>query len=538
MDTQTGPLPPWGHLSLPHAIEFYRDSLAQAYRSPLPDGGIAGELGFNAIMARIASQDLFFLLTDVLNRKDMDHPWIYERCREVQAEPDGFLDLWARYHYKSTIITFGLTIKDIIEDPEVTFGFFSHTRPIAKQFLRQIMQEMENNPKLPLLWPNIFWEKPRSQAPKWSEDDGIIVKRKSNPKECTIEAWGLVDGQPVSKHFKKMVYDDLVSPESVTTPEQIAKTTKGWELSSNLGTMEGSPKRYAGTRYHLFDSYADIQKRGAAKPRVHPATLNGREDGEPVLMSRKKLADERINQGPYTFAAQMLLNPVADKVMGFKEEWLKYAVVDRTNAKRELNRYLICDPASEKRAKARKDPDYTSMWVIGVGAAKHYYLLDGIRDRLSLTGRAKALIGLHRKWQPMATGYEEYGMQADIEYIKTKQEDELYQFPITPLGGSIPKNDRIKRLIPVFEGGRFFIPKTLLYKDHTGATVDLVRVFREEEYLSFPVLAHDDMLDCLARILDVELSLVWPDPEQPVEAQGFDYHEIEEARAGPDWTVA
>ena len=32
----------------------------------------------------------------------------------------------------------------------------------------------------------------------WSLDGGLVVKRKSNPKEATVEAWGLVDSQPTS----------------------------------------------------------------------------------------------------------------------------------------------------------------------------------------------------------------------------------------------------------------------------------------------------------------------------------------------------
>jgi hypothetical protein len=68
------------------------------------------------------------------------------------------LDLWAREHYKSTVITFALTIQDILNDPEITVGIFSHTRPIAKAFLRQIKQEFETNEDLKAGFPTCCGE--------------------------------------------------------------------------------------------------------------------------------------------------------------------------------------------------------------------------------------------------------------------------------------------------------------------------------------------------------------------------------------------
>lgn len=177
----------------------YYDTLFAALRA---EEGAAVEA-----LAKLGRQDLFFLLTRLLGRKDINRDWLFDRCREVQADPDGHLDLWSREHYKSTIITYGLTIQDILNDPEVTIGIFSHTRPIAKAFLKQIMQEFERNQLLKDLYPDVLWQEPRKEAPSWSLDNGIIVKRKTNPKEATIEAWGLVDGQPTSKHFTRLVYD-------------------------------------------------------------------------------------------------------------------------------------------------------------------------------------------------------------------------------------------------------------------------------------------------------------------------------------------
>jgi hypothetical protein len=148
--------------------------------------------------------DLFFLLTVLCKRKDLNHDWLFARCREVQAAPNGFLDLWAREHYKSTIITFGLSLQDMLashgEDPEpryggreVTIGILSYNRPEAKKPLRQIKQECETNADLKALFPDVLWENTK-HSPKWSEDDGLIFRRKTNPKEATVEAHGLVDG--------------------------------------------------------------------------------------------------------------------------------------------------------------------------------------------------------------------------------------------------------------------------------------------------------------------------------------------------------
>ena len=173
-------------------------------------------------MTRTACQtDLFWLLVYGLGRADANNDFVFDRCAEVQASPNGHLDLWAREHYKSSIITFALTIQDILNDPEVTIGIFSHTRPIAKGFLRQIKREFDGNETLKALFPEILWAKPDKEAPKWSEDDGLVVKRLGNPVPSTVEAWGIVDAQPVSRHFSHMVYDDVVTAGSVTGPDMM-----------------------------------------------------------------------------------------------------------------------------------------------------------------------------------------------------------------------------------------------------------------------------------------------------------------------------
>jgi len=466
----------------------------------------------------LCRNDLYFLLRYTLNRPDCEKRWLYDRCCEVESAPDGYLDLWAREHYKSTIITYARTIQDILithgDDgigTPVTVGIFSHTRPNAKAFLKQIKREFEGNAVLKEIFPDIFW-KNTADAPKWSEDDGLILKRKTNQKEATIEAWGLVDGQPTGKHFSLLVYDDVVTRESVNTPEQIAKTTEALELSYALGA-EGGARRFIGTRYHFNDSYKALIDRGTAKPRIHTATNDGTPTGEPVLMSVQSLKERRRDMGPYTFACQMLQNPVADNTQGFKRDWIKYH--EGVNSDK-LNVYILVDAASGKK----KGNDYTAMWVIGYGTDGNVYVLDMVRDRLNLTERARRVMDLHRKWKPVRFGgvrYERYGLMADIEHLKGIMTQEGYNFEVTEVAGQAPKIDRIRRLIPWFEQGRIYLPRTMNVTATDGRVFDLVRDFIEEEYMAFPVSVHDDMLDALARLAEPDLALKKPNKEGKVE---------------------
>ncbi len=418
----------------------------------------------------LARTDLHYLIRWVFKRKDFDHPWLIERCREVQANPNGCLDLWARDHRKSTIITYALTIQDILashgDDPlpkwnglEPTFGIFSHTRPIAKKFLRQIKHEFETNKGLKELFPDILWDNPQKQSPKWSEDDGIVLRRKSNPKEATVEAWGLVDGQPVGAHFNVRVYDDVVTRASVNTPDMIAKTTESWELSQNLGTTDGF-ERYIGTRYAIFDTYQEMMTRGAAKVRLYPATDDGTESGTPVFLTPAQLAKKRRDMGATTFSAQMLQRPVSKGTATFDIEHLKFADV----RPRTLNVAILGDPAHSKR----KGSDRTAILVIAKDAQRNLWLLDGYNHKMNLKERWDALSTLRRKWmnEPGVTGlligYERYGLQADIEHFKTQMELAEDVFDIEELNwpkeGPGAKDDRIARLRPDFERRRFNIP--------------------------------------------------------------------------------
>jgi len=218
----------------------------------------------------------------------------------------------------------------------------------------------------------------------------------------------------------------------------------------------------------------------------------GRKPGEPLWPEwfTEQMRDTAKRE-PRTWSALYQQEPRPIGGGEFKAEWLNYWQKQPvTGAK-----VILVDPSS---GKSKKHGDFTSMWVIGCGVDGNDYVIDGIRDRLNLTERTEELFKLVRRYRPAAVGYEQYGLQADIEHIKTEQERQQYRFRIIELGGAMKKEDRIRRLIPQFQRGMVWMPKSMPRQMSDGNTRDIMVDFTSE-YTSFPVGAHDDALDNLAR---------------------------------------
>jgi len=453
---------------------------------------------FARMMRHWCRKDLFFLLYFAL-RVNLNHPWLVERIKEVEDCDDRTLDLWSREHWKSTIMTYGRNIQEILRNPEVRIGIFSHTRSLAKAFLHRIKHTFETNEILKTVFSDILWQNPGYDAPRWSLDEGIIVKRQGVYHEATIEANGLVDSMPTGKHYDILHYDDVVTRDSVTTPDQLSKVDECFRLSFNLGAVDhiGGTKgkiRVIGTPYHFNDQYARMEKEGGWIIRKRRCI----DDHDvPVLLSVEDLEEKKRQMGPYVYSCQMLLNPIAGSEQRFRIEWLHYY----QSLPPTLNLYLLVDPANEKKMRG-SGSDYTVMWLWGLDHLNNYFWLDCIRERLNLTERWNMLVYMLKKYPNIIkVGYERYGMQTDVQHFKHMMEETGTYFPIIELGGSMKKQDRIARLVPHFQQGRVRIPRTMITNDGR----DLVQEFINEEYLTFPACVHDDMLDAASRIEDEDL---------------------------------
>ena len=183
--------------------------------------------------------------------------------------------------------------------------------------------------------------------------------------------------------------------------------------------------------------------------------------------------------------------------------------IDKNQLPRTLNKIIIVDPAKTKDYKS----DFTVIQVWGLSARREFWLIDMVRDKLALGERWEKVRDFGIEYGVIDLAYETIN-NTDIEYIRERMEAEAVYFNITEIGGNIPKVVRISALHPLFKNGRIILPKVLSYRDSEKQHHNLVSEFLYDEYTLFPYCTHDDMLDCMARLLDKKLSLIFPTMNQ------------------------
>lgn len=461
-----------------------------------------------AICAEIFKRDLWFLLFFGMRVSIANHPWWVDCCRDVQTGPKSHtLDLWAREHGKTTIITQGETIRQILNNPEERIGIFSYSRPAALSILRGIKQILEGSELLKACFPDILYKDPRTDAEKWSETDGLIVRRKGFYKEATLEAWGLVEGMPTGKHFSGRVYDDVVTADLVNSPDVMAKLKDSFDMSQNLGTIDGWHK-VIGTTYHHEDLLVNLRNKVTAdgKPvyttRVKTATVDGLANGKSAYLPEGRLAELRINK--QMFFSQQLLDPTPQGTEKLDKEKLRE--VTPAEIPPRLFKFMAIDPAGERKSDNRQG-DSWAIVIAGIEpfrddlGASRVFILDMMVEPMT---EAEALDNVVRMFlrngQIRQIGVEKVGISTAEVHIAKALHARNRGLTVENGGlvvlrpGGRKKQQRIESALqwPLLNG-----------KLHISTAVP--SAYRERlklEMQKFPFW-HDDALDAVAYIYDM-----------------------------------
>lgn len=373
----------------------------------------------------LMQNDLWFLVTFgfgvPIELTNCRH-WV-ESCDMVQTGPVSHtLDVWGREHGKSTIITQAGSLQDVLNDPETTCAIFSYAKPAAIKHMRPIKQVCEGSEFVQACFPDILYENPGSESTKWSEAEGLFVKRRGNQGEPTFSAFGLTEGMPTGGHYSLRVYDDVVTQDLVGTPEMIAKIKENFDMSQNLGTVHGR-HRVIGTYYHHDDPLVYIRSKRdpiTQDPiyleRKITSTTDGTFNGPSRYLPEKRLAELRTNR--YMFATQHLLDPTPVGERALNPESL--IEIDPKDIPSRLYRFMDVDPAGTegKRVKGKK-ADAWGMMVFGVEpylddvGASDLYILDLFIDVCDHAQAMRQIVAMYlRGGRILKLGVEKVGQSS------------------------------------------------------------------------------------------------------------------------------
>lgn len=444
-------------------------------------------------------------------------------CEPVESEPvsciqvdrpDG-LYLVGKHlvtTHNSTILTMGLTVKRILNDPECTTAIFSFKKPAADKFLMGIKETLEK-PIMLECFPDVLYEKPETQSPSWSIQGGIRVKRGSaSRKENTVEAFGLVEGMPTGGHFDHRIYDDVETADLCESPDQMGKCFSRFEMSDNLGT-NGGTEMVIGTFYHHSGPLVKIRDKlnihGAPMYRVNikPATDNGQADGAPVLLSQERL--DKLKTSIH-FNTQQLCNPTPSADIRLDFSFL--SPIDPSLLPPNRPKFVIIDPAGDASVQDRGKNDSWAMLCLSVEpkmddlGTSNVFIEDAIVGEMALSEAVDAACQLYmRNGRINILGIEKTANDTTYEHIrnalrakgrhlqlKKNDADAGNMILLKPAGRA--KNRRIEAALqwPLYNSRIFY--STAL----NSHVLNMIRVEMEK----FPFY-HVDILDALAYLWDI-----------------------------------
>ncbi len=326
--------------------------------------------------------DLFFIIYFVMEVPHANHPFIIKCCQEVENGPKTkTLDIWARGHFKSTIVTVAETVQYHLKYPNHCTCIFSYKKPAAEDFLDSVRKTWEM-PMMTQCFPEELYEKPDTQSASWSLQNGVTIRRSGKSrKEATVEASGLVEGMLTGKHFERRIYDDVETDDIKNNPDQLKKCFSKFEMSNNLGVQRDDEiVRIIGTYYSHSGPLINIRDKETTNgdsvyvTRIKPATDDGTISGKPVFLSEQMLEDKKTEKH---FNSQQLCDPTPTGVRKLDASLLR--PIEHRLIPNDIYKFMTIDQAGDS-LDGQGDAWSIQLWGVephmdDIGAS-NIYLLD------------------------------------------------------------------------------------------------------------------------------------------------------------------
>ena len=212
-------------------------------------------------------------------------------CEFIQSDVNEALLLLARDHCKSTIVSQGLPLHILIQEPETNCYFpgewgceqrvlvLGSGDDVVADHIGSVRQELESNETLRFLFPEICWPDPRKPGVM---EDGSIIKAEWNDNNLTVPRKGTwpnpsigaksVGGSLAGWRPTFLVFDDVIGEREANSPSHMRKAIRGYTTADAL-LGRAAKTRTIGTPWTLDDLYASMREDPAVAKLEIPAIV-------------------------------------------------------------------------------------------------------------------------------------------------------------------------------------------------------------------------------------------------------------------------
>lgn len=297
-----------------------------------------------------------------------------------------------------------------------------------------------------------------------------------------------------------IICDDPHDAEDVNSPTAIEATVRWWNetVPSRLNDPKHGAKIVIQQRLHVSDLAGAVIDQGYEHlnlpmeyepDRAAPATSIGWTDprteaGEildPVRYGRVEVQEKRDEMGTRSYEAQFQQHPTPLEGGILKRHWFP-TYGSRPHAVSVIQSW-------DTAFKTGTDNDYSVCATIAYDGANRY-VLDVYRERLEFPDLERMVPRLAAQWRPDAVLIEDKASGQSL-LQSLKRENRNRQEPLSYIAIDVPserdwKIKRVNELSPMIEAGRVHLPEAAGWLDETL-----------HELTSFPLAAHDDIVDAL-----------------------------------------
>ena len=472
--------------------------------------------------------DLKYLCTELLGMKRWSG--FHDDLVKFMNEPGrAKLILMPRGHQKTSLVTLAWSIQQILKDPNTTNIIVSATWNLSRAVLRDISNYLTTGSELPKYFGQfktreVFWTR-----------EGLNIAQKKDMKNPSFLTAG-VDTGKTGSHCRNLIFDDIVSPENITTKEQIQKVIEAYRDCLPL-LDPGGKIIMIGTRYAIGDVYGHIMDNEMRSLNGHvffddedrknwrkylwpvqepnkfaPERPLGRFDvflrqaiehdavifPEAFVKTDKELDEvlkkdpdaaiesletvRRVN-APWKWSGQYMNDPVDQDAVEFKTSWFSPITETQKGQFTKAKTILSLDPAF----RLKQHNDYNGLVLTKVLPNNEVCVLYAEQLKLNPDKLVFEIFRLYERYRFDLLVLET--AQAQILMVNLLREEmkrrNLY-FVIDEInpGNTDSKAARIRGLIPHYANLRIF---------HAPGLSDL-----ENQLTEFPRNNHDDIIDALA----------------------------------------